>query len=68
MTLQEAYEKRRQEVLALQRQVKKFQKDLELAAAGLYAPDEKISLLKQINHLSHELRNAEKERDRYQEL
>ena len=29
MTLQEAYEKRRQEVLSLQRQVKKLQKELD---------------------------------------
>lgn len=68
MTLQEAYEKRRQEVLALQRQVKKLQKDLDQAAAGLYTPDEKVAFLKQINHLSHELKNAEKERDRYHGL
>ena len=42
MTLQEAYEKRRQEVLSLQRQVKKLQKDLDEASAGLYTPAEKV--------------------------
>ena len=67
MTLQEAYEKRRQEVLSLQRQVKKLQKDLDAASAGLYTPAEKVDYLKQINSLTHKLKTAEKERDRYHE-
>lgn len=67
MTLQEAYEKRRQEVLSLQRQVKKLQKDLDEASAGTYTPEEKIAFLKQINSLTHKLKTAEKERDRYHE-
>ena len=45
MTLQEAYEKRRQEVLSLQRQVKTLQKDLEEVSAGLYTPEEKVAFL-----------------------
>ena len=52
MTLQEAYEKRRQEVLSLQRQVKKLQKDLDEASAGLYTPVEKVEFLKKINSLT----------------
>lgn len=66
MTLEQAYEKRRQEVLSLQRQVKKLQKDLDKASAGLYTPEEKADFLKQINRLSHKLRAAEKDRDNYQ--
>ena len=68
MTLKEAYEKRRQEVLSLQRQVNKLQKQLDQAAAGIYTPDEKIAFLKKINHLSQELKRAEKDRDRYHDL
>ena len=67
MTLQEAYEKRRQEVLSLQRQVKKLQKDLEEVSAGLYTPEEKVAFLKQVNSLTHKLKTAEKERDQYHE-
>ena len=67
MTLEQAYEKRRQEVLSLQRQVQKLQKDLDKASAGLYTPEEKVELLKQINSLTHMLKTVEKERDRYYE-
>ena len=45
MTLQEAYEKRRQEVLSLQRQVTKLQKELDEASAGTYTPQKKWSFL-----------------------
>ena len=48
MNLQEAYELRRQEVLSLQRQNKELQKELEQVAAGLFTPEEKTSLHKQI--------------------
>jgi len=68
MTLKGAYEKRRQEVLSLQREVKKLQKELGQAAAGLYTPEEKINFLKKINHLSQSLKRAEKERGRYHDL
>ena len=67
MTLKEAYEKRRQEVLSLQRQVTKLQKALDEASAGLYTPTEKVEFLKQISNLTHKLKAAEKERDRYHE-
>ena len=67
MTLQEAYEKRRQEVLSLQRQVKKLQKDLDEASAGLYTPAEKVEFLKKISSLTHKLKAAEKDRDHYRE-
>ena len=68
MTLKEAYEKQRREKLSLQHQVAKLQKDLDKASEGLYTPDEKVAFLKKINHLSHELKSAEKERDRYRAL
>ena len=65
MTLQEAHEKQRQEVLSLRRQVAKLQKALDQASSGLYTPDEKVKYLKQINSLTQMLKSAEKERDRY---
>lgn len=65
MTLQEAHEKQRQEVLSLRRQVVKLQKALDQASSGLYTPDEKVKYLKQINSLTQMLKSAEKERDRY---
>ena len=65
MTLEQAYEKRRQECLSLQRQVKKLQKDLDKASAGLYTPEEKIEFLKQISSLTRKLKTAEKNRDNY---
>ena len=68
MNLQEAYELRRQEVLSLQRQNKKLQKELEQVAAGLFTPEEKISLHKQIIKLARTLADTEKERDRYRNL
>jgi deoxyribodipyrimidine photolyase len=68
MNLQEAYELRRQEVLSLQRQNKKLQKELEQVAAGLFTPEEKISLHKQIIKLTRTLANTEKEKDRYRNL
>ena len=68
MTLKEAYEKRRQEVLSLQRQLKKLEKELEKVTSGLFPPSEKADLLKQINSLSQNLKKAEKDRDHYREL
>lgn len=41
MTLEEAYEKRRQECLSLDREVKKLTKQLEAATKGLFIPSEK---------------------------
>lgn len=68
MNLQEAYELRRQEVLSLQRQNKKLQKELEQVEAGLFTPEEKTSLHKQIIKLARTLADTEKERDRYHNL
>lgn len=68
MTLKEAYELRRKEVLDLQRQVQKLQKDLEQASAGTYVPAEKAEFLKQISSLTYKLKRSEKDRDRYHDL
>ena len=68
MTLKEAYEKRRLEVLDLQKQVKTLQKQLEQASSGLFVPSEKAALLKQINHLTQQVKTAEHDRDHYRDL
>ena len=64
MTLEEAYEKRRQECLSLDREVKKLTKQLEAATKGLFTPSEKIDFLKQVTSLKFKLKQAEKDRDR----
>lgn len=65
MTLKEAYEQRRQENLSLKRNIRKLEKELEQASAGLFTPDEKVSLVKEVNRLKRELKDMERERDRY---
>ena len=56
MTLEEAYEKRRQECLSLDREVKKLTKQLEAATKGLFTPSEKIDFLKQVTSLKYKLK------------
>lgn len=68
MTLKEAYELRRKEVLDLQRQVQKLQKERDQASAGTYVPAEKTEFLKQISSLTYKLKRSEKDRDRYHDL
>ena len=68
MTLEEAYEKRRQECLSLDREVKKLTKQLEAATKGLFTPSEKIDFLKQVTSLKFKLKQAEKDRDRYHNM
>ena len=68
MTLQEAYEKRRLEVLDLTRQVRKLQKELDKAGEGLFTPAEKEELVNENNALSRQLKATEKERDRYRQM
>ena len=46
MTLKEAYEKRRQECLSLQRQLKKAEKIIEELTAGAYVDSEKAEHLR----------------------
>ena len=54
MTKDEAYEKQRQERLALQRQVAKLEKTIAALREGTYVDDEKAKHLKQINKLTLE--------------
>ena len=68
LTLEQAYEKRRQEVLSLQRDVTNLERELERVNSGLFPPSEKADLLKKINRLSQNLNKAEEERDRYHDL
>lgn len=68
MTLNEAYEKRRQECLSLEREVKKLNKQLDDATKGLFTPSDKTDLLKQVISLQYELRQAEKDRDCYHNM
>ena len=68
MTLQEAYEQKRQENLALKREVRRLEKKLDQAASGLFTVDEKVALIKQINQLTRQLKKAEKDRDRYRNM
>jgi len=68
MTLEEAYEKRRQECLSLEREVKKLNMQLTAATKGLFTPSDKTDLLKQVVSLKYELRQQEKDRDRYHEM
>lgn len=68
MTLNEAYEKRRQECLSLEREVKKLNKQLDAATKGLFTPSDKTDLLKQVVSLQYKLRQAEKDRDHYHDM
>jgi len=68
MTLEEAYEKRRQECLSLDREVKKLTKQLEAATKGIFTPSEKTDFLKQVISLKYMLKQAEKDRDRYHSM
>jgi DNA-directed RNA polymerase subunit RPC12/RpoP len=68
MTLSEAYEKRRQECLSLEREVSKLNKQLDAATKGLFTPSEKADLLKQVSSLKFKLKQAEKEQERYHNM
>ena len=68
MTLEEAYEKRRQECLSLDREVKKLTKQLEAATKGLFIPSEKADFIKQVSSIKYKLKQAEKDRDRYHNM
>ena len=65
MTLKEAYEKRRQECLALQRENDKLKKALEEVNNGTYIAPEKAGNLKSINKLHQENLHLKKEVDKY---
>jgi hypothetical protein len=65
MTLKEAYEKRRQECLSLQRQLKKAEKTIEELSAGTYVDSEKAQHLRTINRLSQEVKHLNNQLDRF---
>lgn len=68
MTLKEAYEKRRQECLSLEREVKKLNMQLDAATKGLFTPTDKAELVKEVVSLKHKLKLEEKDRNRYYEM
>ena len=68
MTLEEAYERRRQECLSLEREVKKLNMQLDAATKGLFTPANKAELLKEVVSLKLKLRQQEKDRDNYHEM
>ena len=65
MTLEEAYEKRRQECLTLQRQLKKAEKTIEELSAGTYVDKEKAEHLRTINRLSQEVQRLKNQLERF---
>ena len=65
MDLKEAYEKRRQECLSLQRQLKKAEKTIEELSAGTYVDKEKAEHLRTINRLSQEVKHLNNKLERF---
>ncbi|MBR1857467.1 MAG: hypothetical protein IJ803_10435, partial [Oribacterium sp.] len=65
MTLKETYEKRRQECLSLQRQLKKAEKTIEELSADTYVDSEKAQHLRTINRLSQEVKHLNNQLDRF---
>ncbi len=68
MTLEEAYEKRRQECLALERENRKLKKSIEQLAEGSYVDSEKAAHIRTINRLTQENQHLNNELDRYKGL
>ena len=67
MTLEEAYEKRRQECLSLQRQLKKAEKTIGELSAGTYVDKEKAEHLRTINRLTQEVQHLKNKCGRLKE-
>lgn len=65
MTLEEAYEKRRQEVLSLKRQLNKAEKNIGELTAGTYVDSEKAEHLRTINRLSQEVKHLNNKIERF---
>jgi hypothetical protein len=65
MTLEEAYEKRRQEVLSLKRQLNKAEKIIGELTAGTYVDSEKAEHLRTINRLSQEVKHLNNKIERF---
>lgn len=68
MTLKEAYEKRRQECLALERENKKLNNAIEQLKVGTYVDSEKAEHICTINRLTQENQHLTNELNRYKGL
>lgn len=68
MTLKEAYEKRRQEVLALQRENTRLKSTIEELKVGTYVDAEKADHIRTINRLTQENQHLTNELNRYRDL
>ncbi len=68
MTLKEAYEKRRQEVLALQRENTRLRSTIEKLKVGTYVDAEKADHIRTINRLTQENQHLTNELNRYRDL
>lgn len=68
MTLKEAYEKRRQEVLTLQRENARLKSTIEKLKVGTYVDAEKADHIRTINRLTQENQHLTNELNRYRDL
>ncbi|SCY25222.1 Transposase IS66 family protein [Pseudobutyrivibrio sp. AR14] len=68
MTLNEAYEKRRQELLVLQRENAQLKSTIERLSKGTYVDAEKAEHIRTINRLTQENRHLANELNRYKGL
>ena len=68
MTLEQAYEKRRLECLALQREVNKLTKTVDELREGTYVDAEKAAHIRTINRLSQENQHLKNECERFRSL
>ena len=68
MTLEQAYEKRRLECLALQREVNKLTKTVDELRKGTYVDAEKAAHIRTINRLTQENKHLKNECERYRDL
>lgn len=68
MTLKEAYENRRQEVLALQRENTRLKSTIEKIKVGTYVDAEKADHIRTINRLTQENQHLTNELNRYRDL
>ena len=68
MTLKEAYELRRKEMLKLQNENKNLKKQLDKVNAGTYVPAEKAEHIRTINRLTLENKTLKNKYERYKDL
>ena len=68
MTLEQAYELRRKEMLKLQNENRNLKKQLEKVNAGTYVPAEKAEHIRTINRLTQEVQKYKNKYNRYKEL